>query len=66
MKAFIVMSGLISKQGGDLYTYLRRQGKKCDKCRNGKSTRGPIKNRVSIDERSQIVDDNVDLEWSCH
>ncbi|MFA7554751.1 MAG: IS30 family transposase, partial [Spongiibacteraceae bacterium] len=37
--------------GGDLYTYLRRQGKKYDKRRNGKSTRGHIKNRVSIDDR---------------
>lgn len=43
--------------GGDLYTYLRRQGKKYDKRRNGKSTRGPIKNRVSIDDRPQVVDD---------
>lgn len=41
--------------GGDLYTYLRRQGKKYDKRRNGKSTRGQIKNRVSIDERPSVV-----------
>ena len=45
------------RAGGDLYTHLRRQGKKYDKRRNGKSTRGQIKNRVSIDERPQIVDD---------
>lgn len=43
--------------GGDLYTHLRRQGKKYDKRRNGKSTRGQIKNRVSIDERPSVVDD---------
>ena len=43
--------------GSDLYTHLRRHGKKYDKRRNGKSTRGQIKNRVSIDERPSIVDD---------
>ncbi|MDP0589841.1 MAG: IS30 family transposase [Candidatus Endonucleobacter bathymodioli] len=42
--------------GGDLYTHLRRR-KKYDKRRNGKSTRGQIKNRVIIDERPSIVDD---------
>ena len=45
------------KTGGDLYTYLRRQGKKYDKRRNGKSPRGQIKNRVSIDERPPVVDE---------
>lgn len=44
------------RSGGDLYSYLRRQGKKYDKRRNGKSTRGCIKNRVSIDDRPAIVD----------
>src|SRR5690606_2638364 len=38
-------------------SYLRRQGKKYDKRRNGKSTRGHIKNRVSIDDRPSVVDD---------
>lgn len=42
--------------GGDLYTYLRRQGKKYDKRRHGKSTRGHIKNRVCIEDRPAIVD----------
>lgn len=42
--------------GGDLYTHLRRQGKAYDKRRNGKSTRGQIKGRVSIDERPEVVD----------
>ncbi len=41
---------------GELYKHLRRQGKKYDKRRHGKSTRGQIKNRVSIDERPEIVD----------
>jgi IS30 family transposase len=45
------------RSGGELYTYLRRQGKKYDKRRNGKSTRGQIKNRISIDDRPQVVDD---------
>ncbi|WP_426416335.1 IS30 family transposase [Aestuariirhabdus sp. LZHN29] len=43
--------------GGDLYRHLRRQGKRYDKRRNGKSTRGHIKNRVSIDDRPQVVDE---------
>lgn len=44
------------RAGGDLYKHLRRVGKKYDKRRNGKSTRGHIKNRISIDERPAIVD----------
>lgn len=52
------------QSGGELYRYLRRQGKKYDKRRNGKSTRGQIKNRVSIDERPQIVDDKSRIgDW---
>lgn len=52
------------RAGGDLYTHLRQQGKKYDKRRNGKSTRGQIKNRVSIDERPQIVDDKSRIgDW---
>ena len=50
--------------GGDLYTYLRRQGKKYDKRRNGKSTRGHIRNRVSIDDRPGVVDDKSRIgDW---
>ncbi|MDP0588682.1 MAG: IS30 family transposase [Candidatus Endonucleobacter bathymodioli] len=45
------------QEGGDLYTYLRHQGKKYVKRRNDKSTRGQINNRVSIDERPSVVDD---------
>ena len=44
------------RSGGDLYKHLRRQGKKYDKRRHGKSTRGQIKNRVGIEERPVIVD----------
>ncbi|MDP0590033.1 MAG: IS30 family transposase [Candidatus Endonucleobacter bathymodioli] len=50
--------------GGDLYTHLRRQGKKYDKRRNGKSTRRQIKKRVSIDERPSVVDDKSRIgDW---
>ncbi len=46
------------KQGGDLHQYLRRQGKKYQKrASNGKSSRGQIINRISIDVRPKIVDD---------
>ncbi|WP_198264537.1 IS30 family transposase [sulfur-oxidizing endosymbiont of Gigantopelta aegis] len=46
------------KQGGDLHQYLRRQGKKYQKRgSNGKSSRGQIINRISIDDRPKIVDD---------
>jgi IS30 family transposase len=52
------------RAGGDLYTHLRRQGKKYDKRRNGKSTRGQIKNRVSIDDRPGVVDDKSRIgDW---
>jgi IS30 family transposase len=50
--------------GGDLYTHLRRQGKKYDKRRNGKSTRGQIRNRISIDDRARVVDDKSRIgDW---
>ena len=45
------------QQGGDLYKSLRCQGKKNQKCRNSKSTRGTIKNAVSIDKRPRAVDE---------
>ena len=52
------------KIGGDLYTYLRRQGKKYDKRRNGKSTRGQIKERVSIDDRPSVVEEKSRIgDW---
>ena len=50
--------------GGDLYTHFRQQGKKYDKRRNGKSTRGQIKNRVSIEDRPSVVDDKSRIgDW---
>jgi transposase, IS30 family len=50
--------------GGDLYTHLRQQGKPYDKRRHGKSTRGQIKGRVSIDDRPAIVDERSRIgDW---
>ncbi len=52
------------QSGGELYRHLRRQGKQYDKRRNGKSTRRQIKNRVSIDDRPQVVDDKSRMgDW---
>jgi len=52
------------RKGGDLYTHLRRQGKKYDKRRHGKSTRGHISNQVSIDDRPPVVDEKVRVgDW---
>ncbi len=39
------------KAGGELYLHLRRHGKKYHKRSHGKTNRGQIKNRVSIEER---------------
>jgi len=51
-------------RGGELYKYLRRQGKKYDKQRNGRSTRGHIKNRLCIEDRPSIVDQRGRLgDW---
>lgn len=43
-------------EGGELYRNLRRHGKKYHKRSNGKTNRGQIKNRVSIDDRPAVVD----------
>ena len=45
------------RMGGDLYTHLRRLGKKYDKRRHGKSTRRHIRNRRYIEARPKIVED---------
>ena len=51
--------------GGDLHKYLRIIGtKKKRKRRNSKDTRGCIKNRISIDNRPDIVDKKVRIgDW---
>ena len=53
------------KQGGDLHKHLRNNGRKYRKRGSYKDSRGIIKNRLSIDERPQIVEKKVrfgDLE----
>ncbi len=44
-------------RGGDLYQQLRRHGRRYHKRCNGKTSRGQIKNRISIDERPEVVDE---------
>ena len=45
------------KRGGDLYTHLRRKGRKYRKRGAGKDSRGTISDRVSIDSRPAVVDE---------
>jgi IS30 family transposase len=48
------------RAGGALHSFLRRRGKRYQwRGSNGKTSRGQIKDRVSIDERPAIVDENV-------
>ena len=49
------------KDGGILYTHLRRQGRKYRKRGNAKDTRGVIKNRVDIEQRPAIVNEKERL-----
>jgi len=52
------------RSGGDLYTHLRRRGKKYQSRGKKQAGRGCIKNRVSIDERPTIVDDKSRIgDW---
>ncbi|HOD61491.1 MAG TPA: IS30 family transposase [Bacilli bacterium] len=44
------------KEGGDLYTHLRRKGRRYRKRGNAKDSRGIIKDRVDISQRPEIVD----------
>ena len=43
------------QNGGELYLNLRRQGKKYEKRRNGRSSRGQIKDRIGIEKRPNVV-----------
>lgn len=43
--------------GGCLYRHLRRHGRRYHKRCNGKTSRGQIKNRISIDERPEVVEE---------
>lgn len=48
--------------GGDLYMFLRRRGKKYQwRGSNGKTSRGQIKNRISISERPSVVDEKKEV-----
>jgi len=50
------------KGGGNLYKHLRRRGKKYQwRGSNGKTGRGQLKNRVSIDERPAVVDEKIEV-----
>jgi len=50
--------------GGDLYRNLRRHGKRYQKRCNGKTNRGQIKNRTSIEERPGIVENKSRIgDW---
>lgn len=52
------------RTGGHLYQHLRRVGKLYESRRNGKSSRGQIKNRASIDERLVVVDSKARVgDW---
>ena len=52
------------RAGGELYTHLRRQGKKYQKRSNGKRSRGQIRNRVGIEERPAVVDEKSRIgDW---
>lgn len=46
--------------GGDLFSHLRRKGKK-KKAYGGRDTRGQIKNRISIEKRPKIVDEKTEF-----
>jgi IS30 family transposase len=56
---------LVNKQkGGDLYKHLRHQNKKYCKRYGSPKWQGPIKNRVMIDERPEIVNEKKRLgDW---
>lgn len=52
------------RAGGDLYCHLRRHGKRYQKRSSGKTSRGQIKNRTSIDGRPKEVDDKSRIgDW---
>ena len=52
------------RTGGELYTHLRRQGKKYQKRINGKRSRGQIRNRVGIEEHPAVVDEKSRIgDW---
>lgn len=53
---------LDKEQGGDLYRHLRRQTRRYQsRGSSGKTSRGQIKNRISIDDRPSLVDDKDEV-----
>ena len=51
-----------AREGGQLYKNLRQGHRKRRKCYgSGKTARGQLKNRVSIDERPDVVDQNTEF-----
>ena len=51
-------------QGGDLYKHLRNSHKKRKKQYGSKDNRGQIKNRISIDERPEVVEKKTRIgDW---
>lgn len=49
-------------RGGDLHTHMHRKGKKYQhRGGTGKTSRGQIKNRVSIDDRPASVDQKIEV-----
>jgi len=52
------------KNGGNLYTHLRRRGKKYQRRSGVYNSRGQIKNRVSIEQRPAVVDNKTRVgDW---
>ncbi|WP_445360453.1 IS30 family transposase [Microbulbifer sp. EKSA005] len=52
------------RRSGTLYENLRRRDRPYNKRANGKSTRGHIKNAISIEERPEVVDDKSRIgDW---
>ena len=52
------------RKGGDLYTFLRQAHKKRRKKYGSKDKRGQISNRISIDQRPEIVDEKSRIgDW---
>lgn len=52
------------RAGGDLWRHLRCQKPRCKRYGSGQERRGMIKNRISIDERPEIVEQKIRIgDW---
>ncbi|MDP0561509.1 MAG: hypothetical protein QS721_03895 [Candidatus Endonucleobacter sp. (ex Gigantidas childressi)] len=64
MKASTYIFGRITRLAAIFTCIFVAESKQYDKRRNGKSTRGQIKNRVSIDYSPEIIDDKSRIgDW---